>query len=87
MKHLPLIFALLTGCAHVDPITTSRERVDETPQRVHDLQFHCERCGDVAVENVSEVADEESWRCKACAPRDVMPRMKPKPRKLKTEWA
>ena len=63
---------LLSGCTHVHPIDVSAKRVDEVPQRVHALDHECERCGDVATENVSEVADEDNWRCNACKPRDML---------------
>lgn len=45
-------------------------------QRTDDLQHPCDRCGAPATENVSEVADEEWWRCPKCVPRDVRPRQR-----------
>lgn len=47
-----------------------------TEQRVDDLDHECERCGDVATENVSEVEGEYNWRCDKCKPRNVMPKLK-----------
>lgn len=82
MKHLPIILALLTGCA--SPPTCKQPL---QVQRTDDLDHECERCGDIAVENVSEVADEENWRCAKCKPRDVMPRRTIRPKKLERNMA
>lgn len=81
MRYAVILVALVSGCTHVHPIDVSAERVDEVPQNVHDLDHECERCGDVATENVSEVADEYNWRCNACKPRDVRPKLNNWPRR------
>lgn len=80
------LMLFIFGCIpHAAPIDIMPERIGPTPQRTIDLQHPCERCGDVATENVSEVADEQNWRCDKCKPRDVRPRRVPR-RKLETQW-
>lgn len=74
---LLLLAAWLFGCT--PPIS----RIDM--QSTYDEWPKCERCGDVATENVSEVADEQNWRCDRCNPRNVMPRLQRKP-KLERQW-
>lgn len=72
-----LIICGLFGCTpHVHRIDV-RSTYDEWPK--------CERCGEPATENVSEVADEQNWRCDRCNPRNVMPRLQRKP-KLERQW-
>lgn len=81
MKHLPIIVALLCGCA-------APTGINSLPvQHTDDLQ-KCERCGDVATENVSEVADEFNWRCDKCKPRDVMPKQQRRlqPTRMERNW-
>lgn len=81
-----VVIAATCGCTpHAAPIDMMPQRVDETPQRTIDLQHPCERCGEPATENVSEVADEQNWRCDKCKPRDVRPRLQRKP-KLERQW-
>jgi len=81
-----VLMRLVGGCT--SPIAPAPERV-EPEQRVDDLLHPCDRCGAPATTNVSEVADESWWRCSKCIPRDVMPRLKPKPlkrKRLETQW-
>ena len=67
----------LLGCTpHVAPIDVSAERVEEVPQRVQDLQWPCDLCGQPA-----KMCETENWyRCERCS------RPKLKPTKLERQW-
>lgn len=88
---ISLMLVGMYGCTH--RIDMTPERVEETSQRVHDLQHHCDRCGAPATTNVSEVADEQWWRCPKCLPDERPYKLKAKKprtfrrRKLETQIA
>lgn len=69
-----LIILALSGCTpRVQPIDMTPERVE---QRVEDLRFPCDLCGQPA-----KMCEQENWyRCERCS------RPKVTPKKLERQW-
>ena len=79
MQRVTILLMLLGGCHAAVPMPVS----PPPTQRVDDLEWPCDRCGEPTQQDVSDgETDGPLWRCERCFPQGGHRRVK-RPRRLR----